>query len=34
MGSRLLKRWIHAPLRAQQTVALRHQAVRRIAETS
>jgi DNA mismatch repair protein MutS len=27
MGSRLLKRWIHAPLRAQQTVALRHQAV-------
>ena len=32
MGSRLLKRWIHAPLRAQQTVALRHQAVHELQE--
>ena len=27
MGSRLLKRWIHAPLRDQQLVTSRHQAV-------
>jgi len=27
MGSRLLKRWIHAPLRDQSVVAKRHQAV-------
>ncbi len=32
MGSRLLKRWIHAPLRAQQTVSLRHQAVHELQE--
>lgn len=32
MGSRLLKRWIHAPLRTQSLVAARHQAVAELQE--